>query len=367
MPSNPGSGLRALPGGAIKGRGAGENPAGRFDAWGREPEDDGWGAPPEEEVPLATELFADAAKSVITHNDSPDLPFSQSINPYRGCEHGCIYCYARPSHAWLGLSPGLDFETKIAYKAEAAALLRGELARPGYVCAPIALGTNTDAYQPAERRLRITRGIVELLAACRHPLTIVTKSALVERDLDLLAGMAQENLVQVMFSLTTLDGELARSLEPRAARPRRRLEAMGRLAQAGVPVGVLAAPVIPALTDHELEAILAAAREAGADCAAYTLLRLPYEVKELFEAWLARHAPGRAAHVLSLVRQMRDGRLNDPRFVARMTGAGLFAELINQRFRVACRRLGLNERRLELDCSRFRPPREENGQLSLFP
>jgi DNA repair photolyase len=349
---------------AKKGRGALDNPSGRFEAWRREAVDEGGSGP--EGVAPATELFPDAAKSVISRNDSPDLPFSQSINPYRGCEHGCIYCYARPTHAYLGLSPGLDFETKIAYKAAAAALLRAELARPGYACAPIALGTNTDCYQPAERRLHITRGIVELLAACRHPLTIVTKSALVERDLDLLAPMAAGGLVQVMFSLTTLDWELARRLEPRAAPPRRRLEAMARLAQAGVPVGVLAAPVIPALTDHELEAILAAAREAGASQAAYTLLRLPGEVKELFASWLAAHAPGRAAHVLSLVRQMRGGRLDDPAFGSRMKGEGLFAELIAQRFRAACRRLGLNDRELKLDCSRFRPPQGDAAQLELF-
>ncbi len=339
-----------------KGRGSQGNPAPRYEELRREPWDDGW--PSEEDGPAApaTEFLVDAAKSVITRNDSPDVPFSQSVNPYRGCEHGCAYCYARPSHAYLGLSPGLDFETRIAYKPDAAARLKEELARRGYACQPIALGTNTDAYQPAERRLGITRSLLEVLARCRHPVSLVTKSALVERDLDILADMARSRLVHVLFSVTTLDGELARRLEPRAAAPWRRLAAMRRLHEAGVPVGVLVAPLIPALNDHELERVLAASRDAGAQVAGYVLLRLPHELKELFEAWLRAHYPERADHVLSLIRQLRGGTLNDTRFGRRMRGSGVYADLIAQRFRSAVKRLGYPQQFPELDCSRFTPP-----------
>jgi DNA repair photolyase len=323
------------------------------------PDDEDAGAP-------RTELFVDAAKSVITFNRSPDVPFDRSINPYRGCEHGCIYCYARPSHAFFDLSPGLDFETKIGCKPDAAALLRRELAHPDYRCAPIALGANTDAWQPVERRLAITRAILEVLAETRHPVTIVTKSALLERDLDLLAQMARDDLVQVLFSVTTLDDALARCMEPRAARPARRLAAMAQLAAAGVPVGVLFAPLIPALNDHEMEAVLAAAREAGAESAGYVLLRLPHELAQLFTDWLERHYPERAGHVLSLLAQLRGGRTNDPRFGHRMRGDGVFADLYRQRMQRACERLGLNRTRRELDTTRFRPPAQPGAQLALF-
>jgi DNA repair photolyase len=264
---------------------------------------------------------------VIVRNQSPDVPFTQSINPYRGCEHGCSYCFARPGHAYLGLSPGLDFETKIVWKPDAPEILRKELAAPGYRCAPIALGISTDGWQPVERRLGLSRRLLEVLAETRHPVSIVTKSALIERDADLLADMARDHLVQVMFSITTLDPLLARRLEPRAASPARRLAAMDALHRAGVPVGVLFAPLIPALNDHELERVLEAARAAGAESAGYVLLRLPLELKALFEDWLHSHFPDRATHVLSLLRQLRGGQLNDSRFGHRMRGQGVFADL----------------------------------------
>jgi DNA repair photolyase len=351
----------------LRGRGTAARPDNRFAAWQRAPFDDGWDAAPDATDPApATELLVDTARRVITFNRSPDVPFDRSINPYRGCEHGCSYCFARPSHAYLGLSPGLDFETKIAFKPDAAVVLRGELARPGYACAPIALGVNTDAYQPVERRLGITRQILAVLAEARHPVTLITKSALIERDADLLAELARDALVQVMFSVTTLDDELARRMEPRAARPARRLAAMAKLAAAGIPVGVLFAPLIPALNDHELEAVLAAAREAGAESGGYVLLRLPHELKDIFSGWLAQHYPGRAQHVMSVLAQMRGGRANDPRFGHRMRGEGVFADLYRQRLRRACARLGLNRMRRELDVSLVRPPAERGAQLALF-
>jgi DNA repair photolyase len=349
-----------------RGRGATFNPGGRFESESREAFDDGWGDLAEEPRQAPTTVSAEIARSIISRNDSPDIPFSQSINPYRGCEHGCIYCYARPTHAYLNLSPGLDFETRLFAKVNAAELLREELARPGYRCQPIALGANTDPYQPAEREWRLTRQVLEVLAECGHPVTITTKSALVERDLDLLAPMARENLARVFLSVATLDHELARRLEPRASAPRRRIETMRRLAEAGVPVGVVAAPVIPFLTDPQLEAVLEAARAAGAGDAGYVLLRLPHEVRDLFRAWLEHHYPLKAAHVMSLVRQMRGGEENDPAFGSRMTGRGLFAELLARRFQVACERLGLHrERNRPLDCSRFRPS-ALGGQLRLI-
>jgi DNA repair photolyase len=353
----------AAPRDAPHGRGTALRPDSRFARHRREAAEVEW---PDEDGAPRTELFVDTAKSVITFNRSPDVPFDRSINPYRGCEHGCIYCYARPSHAFVDLSPGLDFETKIGHKPDAASLLRRELAHPGYHCAPITLGANTDAWQPVERRLAITRAILEVLAETRHPVTIVTKSALIERDLDLLTDLAGDNLVQVLLSVTTLDDALARRMEPRAARPARRLAAMARLAEAGVPVGVLFAPLIPALNDHEMEAVLAAAREAGAESAGYVLLRLPHEIAQLFTDWLERHYPERARHVLSVLAQLRGGRMNDPRFGQRMRGTGPFAELYRQRMHRACARLGLNRRARELDTTRFRAPQDEHPQRSLF-
>lgn len=342
---------------ARKGRGAASNRDGRFEPVRHEAEDDGWGALDQPLPRLATTLGVDRARSVITRNDSPDIPFDRSINPYRGCEHGCVYCYARPSHAYLGHSPGLDFETKLYAKPDAAARLVEELRARGYRAEPIALGTNTDPYQPVERKARVTRAILEVLAGCEHPVTIVTKSALIERDLDLLGPMAQKNLVKAFLSVTTLKRDLARRLEPRAAAPERRIEAIARLAEAGVPVGVMVAPVIPVLTDSEIEAILAAARGAGAREAGYILLRLPREVKELFKEWLAVHEPLSAAHVMARLREARGGREYDARFGTRMRGEGEYADLVRARFDLACRRLGLDRReRAALDTARFRPP-----------
>jgi DNA repair photolyase len=350
----------------LKGRGALSNPAGRFERQRRESSDDGWY---QEEVPefIPSSLEPDRARSVITRNDSPDIPFEQSINPYRGCSHGCSYCYARPSHAYMGLSAGLDFETRLFYKQDAGKLLQEELAKPGYVCKPITLGANTDPYQPIERRLRVTRDILEVLARCRHPVTIITKSALVLRDLDLLADLARHGLAGVGISVTTLDEALKRVMEPQAASPGARLGAIRRLNEAGVPTGVMVAPVIPALTDHEMEAILEAAAGAGARWAAYVLLRLPYEVKDLFREWLAAHFPDRSEHVMSLVRQMRGGKDYDSSFGTRMRGTGALAELLRSRFQIACRRLGLRTGRHQSPDTRlFRPPARSSGpQLSL--
>jgi DNA repair photolyase len=351
----------------VKGRGATLNPEGRFESLAREAFDDGWDTPLADEAARPrTTVTSEHAKSIITRNDSPDVPFSFSINPYRGCEHGCVYCYARPSHAYLELSPGLDFETRLFAKVNAAEVLRQELARPNHRVEPIAIGVNTDAYQPIEREWRITRQVLEVLAACEHPCTLITKSAMIERDLDLLAPMAQKNLVQAFISVTTLDHELARRMEPRAAAPRRRLQAIRNLAAAGVPAGVMVAPVIPFLTDAELESIVEAAAAAGAQSAGYVLMRLPWELKELFKDWLEHHFPLKAAHVMSRVRQMRGGRENDPSFGSRMRGEGLLAELLEKRFDIACSRAGLNrQRRLALDTTRFRPP-HTGPQLDLF-
>ena len=337
-----------------RGRAATGNPANRFHAEHSEVVDDGWSR--EEALPrLATTLAVDSSRSVITRNQSPDVPFDRSINPYRGCEHGCIYCFARPTHAWLDLSPGLDFETQLFYKPGAASQLRDELSRPGYRCAPIAVGANTDAYQPVERQLGVTRSILEVLAETAHPCVIITKSALIERDMDLLAAMAGQGLVQVMVSLTTLDRQLARRMEPRAAAPRRRLEVIRRLHAADIPVGVLAAPVVPVLTDAELEQLLAAAREAGAQSAGYILMRLPHELKTLFRDWLQAHYPGRAAHVMNAVRETRGGQENDPRFGERQTGSGVLADMIASRFRLAVKRLQFPGHD-ELKCAAFRSP-----------
>ena len=348
----------------LKGRGARLNPPGRFARALPQAVDDGWYR---ESTPdsIATEVRAEAAHTVISRNDSPDIPFTQSINPYRGCEHGCVYCYARPSHAYVDLSPGIDFETRLFYKADAARLLRAELARPGYRCLPIMLGANTDPYQPVEKRLRVTREILEVLLQLRHPVTVITKGALVLRDLDLLQEFASMKLLRVTVSLTTLDPELKRTLEPRAASPQARLRVIRALADAGVPVGVLTAPMIPAVNDAELEALLAAAAGAGATRAGYVLLRLPHEVKDLFRAWLEQHLPLRAAHVMSLIRQARDGRDNDPPFGQRMRGSGPWATMLRARFELARKRLGLSgERDPDLDTTRFCPPRG-SSQLEL--
>ncbi len=356
--------------GARKGRGATLNPANRFAAERREAFDDGWGSLDElADAPSPrTELVRDATRRVIATNDSPDIPFRRSINPYRGCEHGCVYCYARPSHAYWGYSPGLDFETKIMVKPDAAALLRAELARPGYRPEFIALGANTDPYQPVEGRLRTTRAILEVLAEARHPVGIVTKSARVVRDLDLLAGMARDGLVRVDVSVTTLQPELARLMEPRASAPHRRLAAVAALARAGVPVGVNVAPIVPGLNDHEIEAIVARAAEAGAVGAGGILVRLPGEVAGLFEAWLKERYPDRAARVLSLVRQCREGLLNDPAFGSRFRGTGPVAELVRRRLRAARERHGLTGRFYPSRTDLFRPPRadDDGQQLSLL-
>jgi DNA repair photolyase len=351
-------------------RGALSQIQGRFESEARAPFDDGWTREDEPLAPLRTTITVERARSIIARNDSPDVPFDQSINPYRGCEHGCVYCYARPSHAYLELSPGLDFETKLFAKTNAAELLREALAKPGYAVSPISLGANTDCYQPAERKHGITRQILEVLSQCNHPLTIVTKSALVERDLDLLAPMARKNLVKVFVSVGTLDRVLARKLEPRAASPQRRLDILKALSGAGIPCGVMVAALVPALNDKTLEHVLEEAARAGAREAAYVILRLPNELKHLFKEWLAAHYPERAEHVISIVRQMRGGRENDPRFHERMRGTGNYAELIDQRFEIACRRSGLNGhgggRRLpELDCTSFVPP-SPAGQMKLF-
>lgn len=349
-----------------KGRGSPVNPEGRFEKSGREAVDDGWFPEvPEGPSRPKTIVTFEAAKSIISRHDSPDLNFSQSINPYRGCAHGCPYCYARPSHAYLGLSPGLDFETRLFAKPEAARLLREELAHPGYRCEPVNIGSNTDGYQPIEREHRITRSVLEVLHETSHPVAVITKSALVERDLDLLAPMAADGLATVVMSVTTLDSRLSSRLEPRASAPARRLQAIRRLSAAGVPVGVNVAPIIPFLTDHEMEAILGAAAAAGATWAGWTLVRLPWEVKEVFRAWLEQHVPLKAAHVMARLNEMRGGKDNDPRFGTRMSGEGLLADLYRRRFDVACRRLGLAARPAVLSRDRFRPP-GRGGQLGLF-
>ena len=353
---------------AIKGRGAAINLEGRFETWQRDAADDGWFEEPgDEPLRLKTVIHIERAKSVISHNDSPDLGFSQSINPYRGCGNGCCYCFARPSHAYLGLSPGLDFETRLSAKTNAAEKLREELAKPGYMCETLVIGVNTDAYQPIERTYRITRSILEVASECEQPVTLITKSALIERDIDLLAPMAAKGLAAVTLSITTLNNDIARYMEPRASAPARRLLAVKRLSEAGIPVNVNVAPVIPFLTDSELEAILEAAAQAGASTAAYTLLRLPWEVRPIFKDWLEKRFPLKAAHVMARVREMRDGRENDPDFGSRMKGTGLFAQLLRQRFHKACARLGLDRRdeTFHLDTTRFRPP-SLHGQARLF-
>ncbi|HEU4992291.1 MAG TPA: PA0069 family radical SAM protein [Luteimonas sp.] len=357
----------------IKGRGAASRVAGRFEKSVVHGEDDGWGsvyadAFDDDGEPLApprTVVAEERARSIISRNQSPDVGFSQSINPYRGCEHGCVYCFARPSHAYLDLSPGLDFETRLFAKTNAAERLREALAKPGYVPSTFALGINTDAYQPIERKYRITRQVLEVLAETKHPVEFVTKSALIERDLDLLAPMAREGLVGVHFSITTLDNRLASRMEPRATAPHGKLRAMRALHEAGVPVGVMVAPVVPMVTDHELEHILEAAREHGAQSAGYVLLRLPHELKQVWREWLQLHYPGRAAHVMSLVQQMRGGKDYDSAFGTRMRGEGPFAQLLRQRFRKAHARLGFG-RLPDPVTSKFTPPRKPSPQHELF-
>jgi DNA repair photolyase len=348
------------------GRGATANTSGRYESERREVFDDGWS----EVDPLpafATTVTVEKPKTIITRNASPDIGFDRSINPYRGCEHGCSYCYARPTHAYMGLSPGLDFEARLFAKPDAARLLERELAAPGYQVRPIALGTNTDPYQPIERRWRITREVLEVLARTRHPVTIVTKSALVARDLDILAPMAAEGLARVALSITTLDRRLARAMEPRASSPERRLAALQALSAAGVPTGVLVAPIIPALNDPEIERILEAAHAAGAREAGYVLLRLPLEVSEIFKGWLVEHQPDRYRHVLSILRSMRDGKDYDAAWGRRMKGSGPYAETIKRRFELATKRIGFaRPRRDALDCTRFTPPLAAGVQLSLF-
>ena len=351
------------------GRGAPSNRiSARFDATTRSSDGD-WidtrdaiDGPPDR---LKTSTTIDHPRTIITRNSSPDVGFDRSINPYRGCEHGCIYCYARPTHAFLDLSPGLDFETRLFAKPEAADLLRRELSASGYRVAPIAIGTNTDGYQPIERDWAITRDIIALLAQTRHPLVITTKSDRILRDTDCLAGMARQNLVTVAVSITTLDAPLARLLEPRAPRPDRRLAAIAALAKAGIPVQVNISPVIPAITDHDIERILAAAAQAGAWRASYILLRLPHEVAPLFREWLAQHYPERAEKVMAIVRQIRGGRDNDPQFGSRMRGHGVWADLIRARFKRAARAYDLDQPFPDLRCDLFEPP-ERDGQLRLF-
>ena len=357
----------ALPDRRVKGRGAISNRTGRYETQERIAVADGWDHAGEQEAPRpATILANDASRAVIARNSSPDVPFDRSINPYRGCEHGCIYCFARPTHAWLGLSPGLDFETRLFAKRDAAALLEKELARPGYRPAVIALGTSTDPYQPSERELGITRQVLEVLWRARHPVAIVTKSALVERDLDILGPMSEAGLAEVNISVTTLDRALARAMEPRAPAPAKRLAAVAALSASGIRVGVLTAPLIPALNDAELENLLEAAAEAGAGHAGYVLLRLPLEIKQLFEEWLECHYPDRKDRVLQLVRETRGGKLYDSAWGKRMKGEGPYAALIARRFHLACKRLELNRARWSLDSGQFRRPGADGRQLDLF-
>lgn len=348
-----------------RGRGASANPSGRYEPAQRETFDDGWEI--EEELPtLPTEVFVEKPRTIVTKNDSPDILFEKSINPYRGCEHGCSYCFARPTHAYQGLSSGLDFETKIFAKPNAAELLEKELQSSKYQPTPIALGSNTDPYQPVERRFRITRSILEVLSRMNHPVAIVTKSALVTRDIDILGPMAERQLAKVAISVTTLDPKLARRMEPRAATPAKRLETIRRLTEAGIPVSVLVAPIIPAINDHEIEAILKACAEAGAGEAGYVLLRLPHDLKDLMRDWLVDHYPDKLNHVFTLLQQARGGKDYDANWSTRQSGIGPYAWMLGRRFETTCERLGLNKRSLRLRTDLFKVPPKETGQLSLF-
>lgn len=349
----------------IKGRGTSNTVDPRFLAYTRNDIDDGW-FNDNNGNRIPTTVTIEKPKSIIARNQSPDIPFDVSINPYRGCEHGCIYCYARPTHAYMDLSPGIDFETKLFAKPDAPKLLRAELRKKDYRCSPIALGTNTDPYQPVEREYKITRNIIEVLSEYRHPLTIVTKSWLVERDIDLLAPMAEENLVQVYLSVTTLDIELARKMEPRTTAPFRRIQTINHLVEAGIPAGVMFAPVIPVLNDHEMETVLEKATIAGAESAGYVMLRLPHEIKLLFKEWLDIHYPLKSRHVMSRIRDIRGGRMNDPQFKTRMRGTGIFAEVIKKRFETACNKFGLNKKRIMLNTQKFCPPVQPGDQIALF-
>jgi DNA repair photolyase len=350
----------------LRGRGALSNASSRYDRETRVLVDDGWQSEDDELPPLKTEVMKDSSRTIITRNNSPDISFSQSINPYKGCEHGCIYCFARPTHAYLGLSPGADFESKLFAKPNAAELLARELSAPGYVPKIIAMGTNTDPYQPTEKRMRITRSILEVLRDFNHPVGIVTKSALILRDLDILAPMAAEGLAKVAISVTTLDRHVARTMEPRASTPSKRLEAIRALNEAGVPAGVMFAPVIPALNDEELESVLTAAKDAGAVSAGYVLLRLPLEIKDLFREWLEASYPDRAKHVMSLIRQMRGGKDYDSTWHTRMKGTGPYAELIARRFHMAVKRIGLNRESHPLVLNKFKRPPQLGEQLALL-
>ena len=357
-----------LPAQARKGRGAVSNRPGRYEPGDRPAEDDGWPRAEEEQglPPLRTIVGLDASKSIISRNDSPDIPFDQSINPYRGCEHGCIYCFARPTHAYLGHSPGLDFETRLYHKPNAAKLLEKELRRPNYRPSLIALGANTDPYQPIERRYRLARSILQVLSDFNHPVGITTKSANVLRDIDLLTNMARRRLVHVALSVTSLNADIARQLEPRASAPHRRLAAIKQLAAAGIPVSVSVAPIIPALTDHEIEAIIEAAVRNGARGVNWTLLRLPLEIKDLFEEWLEAHVPDRADHVLNLVKDCHGGQIYSSQWGSRMKGSGPYAEMIRQRVEQAAKRHGIGARDWRLDLSRFAVPRAASAQPDLF-
>jgi DNA repair photolyase len=352
--------------GKTRGRGAVSNPTGRFERFEHQPFDDGWESSDSEPSPIKTTITPEKTRSIITRNDSPDVPFDQSLNPYKGCEHGCIYCFARSNHAYLNLSPGMDFEARIFSKPFAPELLRRELAHPRYRCRVLALGSSTDPYQPAEKKLGITRRLLEVLAEHEHPVSVVTKSNMVLRDLDRLFGMAKKRLAFVLISVTTLDRDLARCLEPRAPTPERRLQAMRVLAEAGVPVGVLSSPMIPGLNDSELESILEESAEAGAGFAGYIMIRLPLELKTLFTEWLEAHYPTKASRVIHLIRETHGGKLYEPKLGVRMRGTGEYAEMLGKRFQIALRRFGLSAERPVLDIGRFRVPPKKGDQIHLF-
>ncbi len=351
---------------ARRGRGAVSNAAGRYERESRHVADDGWDNLDEPPPPLRTQMIRDATRSIIARNTSPDIGFDRSINPYRGCEHGCTYCFARPTHTYLGMSAGLDFESKILYKPDAAVLLEKELRAPGYACRTMAMGTNTDPYQPAERHYKITRSILKVLARFKHPIGFVTKSALITRDIDILGAMAAENLAKAALSVTTLDASLARKMEPRASTPTRRLDAIRQMSAAGIPTCVMFAPLIPGLNDHELDAVLEAAWDAGARSAGYVLLRLPLEVKDIFQEWLSAEVPDRANRVMSLIRSTHGGKDYDPQWQKRQRGDGPIAEAAAARFALACKRIGFNKERRPLDTTKFAPPPQPGDQLKLF-